>query len=534
MRTLLGRVLLVVIGVALLAIVATALVADRIARDDLDDALDRDFESEQAIYTELGTFAFLAGSWDQAGPVVDELAQDFGERIALTDLDGNVLADSARQPDGTAPPLPRREVAFIDPFSEAFVFSDGLPPEAFVNDLFDAFDFSALERCFDALGLDADLPDDGFGGFLRFGDVDAAAALEEEIGSCFAGAEPDLGPGDEPFAAVEPALLYIGEGSGARRGLLAGGPDWRLLLLIGGVGMAATAITVVAIRPLFSPLRTLEVASAKLGRGDLTARADERGVDELAQLAGQFNKMATSLESEDQRRRRLTSDIAHELRTPLANMQGYLEAAQDRLVPVDDTLVASLHDDSLLLAGLVDDLQTLSLADAGALRLTVEPVPVLDVLRSTVASHHARADEAGVSLALGAGAADVVAHADRRRLRQVLDNLLGNAIRHTPPGGSVHMHAARAGDRVHLSVTDTGEGIPVDDQDRIFERFARVDSSRQRATGGSGLGLAITRELVSAMGGTVSVTSAIGDGSTFTIDLPGHQVPQAAIEPSGT
>ncbi|MGI9602940.1 MAG: ATP-binding protein [Acidimicrobiales bacterium] len=526
MRTLFGRVLLVVIVVALIAVVATALVADRIARDDLDAALTRDFEAEQIIYTELATYAFFTGSWEGVQEVVDQMATDFDERVAVTDLDGLVLADSATEPGTQPPDLPAQEVAFIDPFDDAAFIDGELANFGLESPVLGEIDTELLTFCLDELEVPYELVDDGFGLVPLLIDPEAAERVEPEITECFVRSTGEEGEFDEPFSVAEPALLYLGEATGPS-GLLADGPDWRLLGLIAVVALSAVVVTWLAVRRMFAPLGSLGTAAQAVGRGDLTARADERGVEELAALSSQFNDMAAGLEAEDTRRRRFTSDIAHELRTPLSNVRGYLEAAQDGLVTTDSALIDSLHDDTLLLQELVDDLQTLSLADVGALSVSPQSVPVAELVASTVGSHRSAAVARGVELEQSVPG-DLVAWADRRRLRQVLGNLLSNAIRHTDTGGTVTIDARREAEAVVFAVRDTGEGISAEDLTRVFERFERVDTSRNRTTGGSGLGLAITHELVQLMGGRVSVSSTVGEGSVFEVVVPAQAEGHAA------
>jgi signal transduction histidine kinase/FixJ family two-component response regulator len=246
------------------------------------------------------------------------------------------------------------------------------------------------------------------------------------------------------------------------------------------------------------------------------------GRDEVAQLATAFNSMADSIETNETRRRAMVSDVAHELRTPVANVRGYLEAAEDGVVPLDQSLVTSLLEEATLLQRLIDDLQDLALADAGKLRLHPEDTDAAELSRQVAAAHRARADEAGVTLTVDAPE-PIEVHSDPVRLRQALGNLVSNAVRHTPAGGSVRVGARRDDGDVVLTVSDTGPGIAAEHLPNLFDRFYRVDESRSRATGGSGLGLAITKQLIEAHGGSIDVISAVGEGSVFSIRLPARQ-----------
>ena len=233
--------------------------------------------------------------------------------------------------------------------------------------------------------------------------------------------------------------------------------------------------------------------------------------------------MAESIQRHDFQRKAMVSDVAHELRTPLANIKGYLVASEDGVVPLDQSLVTSLLEETGLLEHLVADLQDLALADAGMLRLHPAPRDLSELVQQVVSAHGPAADTAGVTLT--ASAADTcVAVVDGARIRQALGNLVSNAIRYTPTGGHVVVGVrpvesdGRAG--FNLTVTDNGVGIAPEHLPHVFDRFYRADVSRTRTTGGSGLGLAITKHLTEAHQGQITVTSNPNSGSTFTLWLP--------------
>ncbi len=220
----------------------------------------------------------------------------------------------------------------------------------------------------------------------------------------------------------------------------------------------------------------------------------------------------------------MISDIAHELRTPLGNIRGWLEAAEDGVADPGMALISSLLEEALQLQSIIDDLRDLAAADAGQFRLRLEPTRLDELLRQVVSAQRARAEAVDVRLTarvpdrahLGAGL-----NADPVRLRQAVGNLVANAISHTPPGGEVTVTYMRMGSHFIIEVIDTGSGISAEDLPLIFDRFWRADKSRSRRTGGSGLGLPITRQLVEAHGGHVTAASTPGQGSVFTIWLPG-------------
>jgi two-component system sensor histidine kinase BaeS len=291
------------------------------------------------------------------------------------------------------------------------------------------------------------------------------------------------------------------------------------------VAVLAVAGSLLVSRRVVRPIRVLTGASYRLGKGDLAERVPVVGRDELAGLAQSFNRMADSLQRGEERQRRLIADVAHELRTPLANLRGYLEALKDGVVSPDPELFASLHEEAVLQQRIVDDLQDLALAEAGSLVYHRSRVDLAELLETCRTAHQAVAETAGVRLAVSAEQPGCV-EADPDRLRQVLGNLVGNALRATAAGGSITLAARREGVGAVITVADTGTGIAREHLPYVFDRFWRADAARDRATGGSGLGLAIARQLVNDHGGSIRVASEPGAGTTFTIRLPS--------EPAGT
>jgi two-component system OmpR family sensor kinase/two-component system sensor histidine kinase BaeS len=289
-----------------------------------------------------------------------------------------------------------------------------------------------------------------------------------------------------------------------------------LTVLIGTIGA-------LAFRNLGTPLAKIMAAADAVAEGDLSTRVEEVGPGEFRRMARSFNRMTAELERADQQRRNLTADVAHELRTPLHILQGNLEGLQDGVYQPTSEHIEAMLDETQMLARLVDDLQTLSLAEAGQLPLRLEPVDIAELLADVGTSFSGQMQAAGIDFQLeteGTPAALTIS-GDIERLDQVLSNLMGNALRHTPRGGSILLRAESAPEGLRILVRDNGEGIPPDDLPYIFDRFWRGDKSRQRRSGaGSGLGLAIAKQFVSAHGGQISVESQLGGGTTFTIDLP--------------
>ncbi|RKS05915.1 two-component system sensor histidine kinase BaeS [Nocardiopsis sp. Huas11] len=286
-----------------------------------------------------------------------------------------------------------------------------------------------------------------------------------------------------------------------------------LLVLVLTVGVSVTVSTRLA-----RPVRALTGAVLRMRAGEGAGRVEVRDSGELGQLAAAFNEMSEHLERLEEQRKAMVSDVSHELRTPLSNLRGWLEAAQDGVADLQPERMEMLVGETLLLQAIIDDLQDLALADAGKLRLSPEPVEAGSLVEQVVASHRLRADEAGLRLIVEADG--VVLRADRTRLAQAVGNLVGNALRHTSAPGTVTVRARREGPDAVIEVADTGAGIAPEDLPQVFDRFWRAEKSRSRQTGGSGLGLAIVRNLAELHGGSITVESTLGVGSTFTLRLP--------------
>ena len=293
-------------------------------------------------------------------------------------------------------------------------------------------------------------------------------------------------------------------------------------LLIGGSIAIALALVLIFFlsRRITSPIAVLSGAARRLGHGDLSQRVQVRGEGEVAALAQAFNIMATDLENNEQLRRNLIADVAHELRTPLSNIQGYLEAIRDGVMEPDDTTIRSLNEEAALLSRLVNELQELSLAEAGELKLVYQAEDIIELVKQAVDPWQPQSKIKGISLSLNLPDNLPRVNIDWQRINQVMHNLLENAVAHTSKGGTITVAAIKQDDWVEVSVSDTGEGIPAADLSNIFERFYRVDKSRARATGGSGLGLTIAKRLVEVHGGKITVQSQLGKGSRFSFTLP--------------
>jgi len=308
---------------------------------------------------------------------------------------------------------------------------------------------------------------------------------------------------------------------------------WLAALAAGGVALAGGGLLAYG---LVRPIRQLTMATGAVARGDLAQRVAAKSKDEIGELAASFNSMAGNLQKAEQLRRDMTADIAHELRNPLAILQGNLEAMLDGVIPPTPEELQPLFDQTRLLTRLVEDLRTLALAEAGQLSLNRVPTDVAALAQSVIARFTPPAEAKQITLRVETLPDLPNITLDPHRIEQVLGNLLSNAIRHTPEGGSVVCRVIAEHDRVHatrhppsrstpvgpvtFTVTDTGTGIPPEALPHIFERFYRVDRSRSRAEGGTGLGLAIAKQLVEAHGGRIWATSELIPGTTVAFTLP--------------
>lgn len=273
-------------------------------------------------------------------------------------------------------------------------------------------------------------------------------------------------------------------------------------------------------RRILAPVQSLTSAARQLGQGDLAQRVADSAPGEIGQLARTFNAMAENLERAEVQRRSLVADVAHELRTPLSNVQGYLEAVKDGVLPPDEQTVDTIYQQVRHVVKLVDDLRLLALAEAGVMRLDRQHASIAELLSQTAEAFRPASEAKGVSLEVQSPGRLPLISMDRTRVAQVLSNLLDNAIFHTPPSGVVTVSAQQVNNSVRVSVVDTGPGISPTDLELLFERFYRTDPSRARSTGGTGLGLTIAKQLVEAHGGVIGVESKLDEGSHFFFDLP--------------
>ncbi|HTI26490.1 MAG TPA: HAMP domain-containing sensor histidine kinase [Kutzneria sp.] len=577
----LTRLLALSIVVAACSIAATAWLAIQTTSVAIQQEQGQAISSGNQIYEDLIGYAARHPSWHGVGQQVTVLSQELGRRIVLTDQNRRVIVDS--EPGNHPLPTSASagvDALAVDP-SLVDAGPDRISPAAVgpfalsQDDIafLDALAHRALDcvRNRGAVGTITELPS----GRPRIQSPDAGncaktlnqpvkseqAALDQldglvneclarqqlppvDVGLDFSwqartaqAAPSEVAPAQNdqrvqdcvttgrheqltPFVTPA-ALLFVTSPGGSVTPNpfdLSAGNKVRIGLAVGGVLLVTIVVTLLAGRRFTQPLRALTAAAQRMRDGDVNATVDVKRRDEIGRLAGAFNDMAATRAQVERLRTDLISDIAHELRTPLSNIRGWLEATQDGVSEPDEALIASLLEEAMLLHHIIDDLQDLAQADAGTLRLHREPVSLAELTTQVCAAHRARADAAGVELVGEADDGDI--SADPVRLRQIVDNLVTNAIRHTGPNGVVRVVSRLATNSTVIAVSDTGSGIAAEDLPHVFDRFWRAEKSRSRQTGGSGLGLAIVRKLVEAHGGTVTAESVLGEGSRFTVRLP--------------
>ncbi|KOX00757.1 histidine kinase [Streptomyces sp. NRRL B-1140] len=529
------RVLGLLMLVAMAATAATGWLTLRQANRQVQESVTAGRQEVSRITGDLRAYGFAHSTWEGLSPTVRRLAEDTGQRIRVATENDVLLADSDALEGRDPRPVSNQPPVLVDPRPLLRIPARQLPRTSMKRTATAIAQYRAeavYAACLTRAGAEVTArPDDT--GVPRIsterrperceepkGEPDPQTPQDlEKIRTCES--EPQFTTClqrvfNERVGTAAPPRLVIRLGvRDESPPTLAAAPT---MAVAGGVALAAVLGALLLSRAVLRPVRAMTLAAGGLGEGDLGRRVPVSGRDEIAQLGRAFNRMAESIQAGEERQRRLTGDIAHELRTPLANLRGYLEALRDGVVEPTPELLDSLHEEALLQQRIVDDLQDLALAEAGALTYHRVRVDLRELLEAAGTAHRAQADAAGVALRLEAPR-PVDADADADRLRQVVGNLVGNALRATAPGGTVTLALARHGDRAVLQVRDTGKGIPAEDLPHLFDRFWRADAARGRATGGSGLGLSIARQIVTDHQGTIAVESTVGVGTTFTVTL---------------
>ena len=558
-RSLVVRLFLLGALIALVAVLAATWATVRATTVAVHEEQQESLHADAQTYDALIGYAATHRSWSGAQALVGRLAKAHDGNVIVTDTTGRVLVASGGSGEPLSPDDARARLDPLDVDTALLDTSDGG-----VTKQREPFPTTAATPC-DAvaevaprgcsgevvptLALDARVEGPFSGDLAR----PAYVSLQQQVDACLTGA--GLGPTskltenlsvvtrysdhrrivagclDEALRAAlapyvaPPALLHV-TGEGSRADVfwdLSGRNQTRIALLAGGVLLVTLLLSALLAATIAGPLRRMASTARLAGAGDLGARMREGRRDEVGAVAHAFNQMAERREELEEARRRMIGDVSHELRTPLANVRGWVEAAQDGVVGTDDRLLASLHEESLHLQRLVDDLHDLALGDVGELRLDPQPIDLQDFLDQVATSFRATAG-ATLEVSVEPGAR---IEADPVRMRQAVGNLVANALRHTSGGGRVTLRGAPG----TVVVADTGEGIPADELPFVFDRFRRVDPSRSRATGGSGLGLAIVRQIVESHGGTATIRSTPGEGTEVTLTLPAPVASGPAASP---
>jgi two-component system sensor histidine kinase BaeS len=295
-----------------------------------------------------------------------------------------------------------------------------------------------------------------------------------------------------------------------------------LMLLYSALGAFAVALLlgVFVSRTLTHPIRELTEATDGMAKGNLGLQVSVRSRDEMGKLAASFNKMSADLARSTEARKQMTADVAHELRTPLSLILGHAEAVHDGVLPPTKKNFEIIREEAARLEQLVEDLRTLSLADAGELRIDPQKVSPQKLLNDLQATYQHLANKRNIKINVNTASGVAPLTVDPGRMAQVLTNILENALHHTPEGGNINLSARNVKDGVELTIEDSGPGLAGEDVNRIFERFYRTDSARNRDEGGSGLGLAIAKSIVLAHNGQIWAESTPGQGLIVTIKLP--------------
>ncbi len=330
-----------------------------------------------------------------------------------------------------------------------------------------------------------------------------------------------VGPGYFAQAMGHPSGSVMGSMMDSATGLAFDDALRNALIAAGAIAVGASVVLSLAVSgAIAEPVTRLASASRRIAAGHYRERVPAAGAGEIGELAAAFNAMSGSLEATEARRMQLVGDVAHELRTPLATLDGYLEGLEDGVIPASDDTWRLLRGETARLTRLVDGLQELWRAEARQLPLRVEPLDALSVAADAVERFAPQATARQIALENDVPSG-LTLLADRDRLIQILGNFLSNAIRFSPDGAGVVIRARRAGNVIEFSVVDQGPGLTPEQRVQVFERFYRVDPSRSRALGGSGIGLAIALALATAMDGSVRAESGEpGTGSTFVVTLP--------------
>ena len=425
--------------------------------------------------------------------IIDRLAKEYPTPIIVKDLEGRVLVSFSGNPTD-----PNNTSTYVESSGSAggsFASDSGASTDSQFNDT--RLEYISSEAPTIEVYLDTTAPyNDSSVRFIQPG----RRTLEATINS-------------DDEASILPSLIEFG--SILRRTI-----EVTLIFSITVFTLVLIAVVVFITRRSFRPMVPLLAAARAIGRGDFSHRVKERGIDEFKRLSQAFNYMAASLGKAEEVQKRMTSDTAHELRTPINNIKGYIEAIQDGVVEPNEEIVGVLHDQASHLAKIVEDLRVLAVADAGTLKFEFTSNDMADMVRGVIKEFAPLAQSQKIEIRY-VGPEEFKFEFDLLRIRQVIVNLLNNAITHSPSGSEIQvtLESDDTGGAV-IKVIDHGSGISAENLENVFDRFYRTDSSRVRTTGGSGLGLTICKKIVVAHGGEISAESELNEGSTFSVRLP--------------
>lgn len=529
------RLLLTMSLVVLVAMGAVAFFTSRSTRDQFQMYVRTDMERDQRVVSELLSQYKGDSSPESLQALVENLAGTSSERIVVADGEGKILADSAHTLIGETLqlPVPMRTnftggVSAAGGNAEYHVVSDqgGISVSGPVTAPFTATIISGTAG--DG-GKFFTMPVTGSVGYswapifipLATVPLSGTSLMRDAMTSASVVGSAGVITNVTSFPGADLIVARLPDANGTPTEVgFVNSVNQQLLLAALAAGAVALLLTWLLSRRIVGPIEALTAAAGRMERGDLGSRVEVKSRDEIGKLAHAFNSMSSSIAQQEQLRRNMVTDIAHELRTPLSNIQGYLEAVRDGVVEADPALIGSLHEESLILSRLVEDLQELQLAEAGQLKIERGPARISEIVGRVRRSLNQTAEAKEITIGTDIPGDLPAVQVDSARIGQVLRNLLENAITHTPAGGEVRITASAANGEIEVKVADTGVGIAPDHLPHIFDRFYRADASRARSTGGAGLGLAIVRQLVELHGGRVWAESTPGEGATFFFTLP--------------
>jgi len=487
----------------LLSVMLTGFVSLLIRFNDPLSKVDEQFQIRSAILNNLSARVIEDGNWSRVDLAAKNLSEKFSIRIVLASKEGSVVVDT--MPDDKSDNLVG--IGLIDPSNPLFSStSEEIGQLEQITKL-----NKAMANCLKEAGIEYIVNRNAEGIIRVFPKIQKKGDVSASRG-CFFSMPAALEDGKKR-RFPDPMAVYVGVDD----------KSYLQWVYLSGIGISGVFVvfgsTVWFSRKIAKPLESLTVAARKISEGDLSARVSPQGLNEIDRFAISFDNMAEELAGVAERRRKFMSDISHEIRSPITNIRSHIEAIEDGMEKFSDKVSSSINSQIDQVSSLIDDLQQLSLADEGLLRIDKFPVVMEDIVDQISTANKPYLDEAGISLLVKGSAPEPVS-IDPLRVRQILQNLVSNASRYTPKGGFIEVALKQDVDLVEVAVRDSGTGISPYFLPHIFERFARDDQSRNRNTGGSGLGLSIALEIALAHGGNLSADNHPDGGALFTLTLP--------------